>query len=106
MGKGFTLIELIMIIVILGILAIVAIPRYIDLRSDALEAAADGVVGAGNAGGMGWRSRYLVDSTGSYSVEWPAAADSACCFEDGTVPVVTGITFAFDNATGAWSYSS
>lgn len=44
--KGFTLIELVMIIVILGILAAVAIPRYVDLATDAKLAVLDGTVGA------------------------------------------------------------
>ena len=55
--SGFTLIELIVVIVILGILAATALPKFVDLTSDANTAAVAGVAGglssasAINAGG-------------------------------------------------------
>lgn len=49
-GKGFTLVEILMVITILGIIAVIAIPKFISFREDAQKAAEDATIGAVQSG--------------------------------------------------------
>ncbi|QPJ66725.1 MAG: prepilin-type N-terminal cleavage/methylation domain-containing protein [Candidatus Nitrohelix vancouverensis] len=66
--KGFTLIELIMVIVILGILAAVAIPRFIDLKSNATGSVASGVTGALKGAVTMLHAQYILNSASTYDI--------------------------------------
>ncbi|MBL7151288.1 MAG: type II secretion system protein [Candidatus Omnitrophica bacterium] len=94
-GKGFTLIELVMIIVILGILSAVALPKYFDIQTSAKISAEKGVVGGVRAGLSTYYANQCVTTTCVYPSTLDSASTGDCstsnpCFD--TVLAQGGIT--------------
>ena len=105
-GRGFTLVELMVVVALIGILASVAVPRFADMIRKANEGATRGKLGSIRSG----LQLYSVDNEGNFPADLSPLTSPGSQYLTQAVPVFTiahgasrviALSAAFDGALDA-----